>query len=81
MFNGQDLFEKPLLTETFKGLLGIDGVMKPFECVGETDELRRAYHMAMARGGYKPVPFDVPDSDFDYEKRYDSQGWANEMVQ
>ena len=81
LFNGQDLFEKPLLTETFKGLLGIDGVMKPFECVGETDELRRAYHMAMARGGYKPVPFDVPDSDFDYEKRYDSQGWANEMVQ
>lgn len=81
LFNGQDLFEKPLLTETFKGLLGIDGVMKPFECVGETDELRRAYHMAMERGGYRPVPFDVPDSDFDYEKRYDSQEWATEMVQ
>lgn len=81
LFNGQDLFAKPLLTETFKGLLGIDGVMKPFECVGETDELRRAYHMAMERGGYQPVPFDVPDSDFDYEKRYDSQGWATEMVQ
>jgi len=81
LFNGQDLFEKPLLTETFKGLLGIDGVMKPFECVGETDELRRAYHMAMERGGYRPVPFDVPDSDFDYEKRYDSQTWATEMVQ
>lgn len=81
LFNGQDLFEKPLLTETFKGLLGIDGVMKPFECVGETGELRRAYHMAMERGGYRPVPFDVPDSDFDYEKRYDSQEWATEMVQ
>lgn len=81
LFGGQDLFAKPLLAETFKGLLGIDGVMKPFECVGETDELRRAYHMAMDRGGYQPVPFDVPDSDFDYEKQYDAQEWARQMVQ
>ena len=50
LFNGQDLFEKPLLQETFKGLLGIDGAMKPFECVGEVAELRLAYHMAQQRG-------------------------------
>lgn len=81
LFNGQDLFEKPLLQETFKGLFGIDGVMKPFECVGETDELRRAYHMAMERGGYQPVSFDVPNSDFDYEKRHDGQAWALQMIQ
>lgn len=40
---GHDLFEDPELEETFKGLLGIDGVMKPFECVASIDELRWAY--------------------------------------
>lgn len=81
LFNGQDLFAKLLLTETFKGLLGVDGVMKPFECVGEVAELRRAYHMAMEKGDYQPVPFDVPASDFDYETRYSAQDWASKMVQ
>jgi hypothetical protein len=81
LFNGQDLFEKPLLQETFKGLLGIDGVMKPFECVGETAELRLAYHMAQRRGGYGKLPFEVPESDFDYEREYDSQEWARQMIQ
>lgn len=81
LFGGQDLFEKPLLQETFKGLLGIDGVMKPFECVGETAELRLAYHMAGRRGGYGKLSFDVPESDFDYEHEYDSQEWARQMIQ
>ncbi|MBR3168939.1 hypothetical protein IKF23_00665 [Candidatus Saccharibacteria bacterium] len=40
---GHDLFKDPDLTEIFKGLLGIDGVMKPFECVASVDELRWAY--------------------------------------
>ena len=40
---GHDLFTDPDLTETFKGLLGIDGVMKPFECIASIDELRWAY--------------------------------------
>jgi hypothetical protein len=81
LFGGQDLFEKPLLQDTFKGLLGIDGVMKPFECVGETGELRLAYHMAEKRGGYGKLSFDVPESDFDYEQEYDSQEWARKMIQ
>jgi len=81
LFNGQDLFLKPLLENTFKGLLGIDGVMKPFECVGEVDELRLAYHKAMGRGGYQPLPFEVPESSFDYERRYPAQAWAVEMLQ
>lgn len=38
-----DLFTDPDLTETFKGLLGIDNVMKPFECIASIDELRWAY--------------------------------------
>ena len=74
-----DLFAKPELVETFKGLLGIGGVMKPFECVGETDELRYAYAQALARG-YSSLPFDVPVSYFDPEQRFPAQEWATEML-
>lgn len=81
LFNNQDLFVKPLLVETFKGLLGIDGVMKPFECVGEIDELRLAYHMAISKGGYQPLPFEVPESTFDYTKTYPAQTWVVGMLQ
>ncbi|MDB5162244.1 MAG: putative UDP-N-acetylmuramoylalanine--D-glutamate ligase [Candidatus Saccharibacteria bacterium] len=77
LFGGQDLFEKPILQETFKGLLGIDGVMKPFECVGEIDELRSAYHRAQAKGGYKTVSFEVPEASFDYLKEYPAQDWSH----
>jgi UDP-N-acetyl-alpha-D-muramoyl-L-alanyl-L-glutamate epimerase len=81
LFHGKDLFAKASLEETFKGLLGIDGVMKPFECVGETDELRLAYHKAMDRGGYALLPFEVPESSFNYEQVYPAQAWAVEMLQ
>jgi hypothetical protein len=73
IFNGQDLFAKESLRDTFKGLLGIDGVMKPFECVGETEELRLAYHMAQNCGGYSDIGFIVPESSFDYLEEYPSQ--------
>jgi UDP-N-acetyl-alpha-D-muramoyl-L-alanyl-L-glutamate epimerase len=76
IFNGQDLFTKPMLQQTFKGLLGVDGVMKPFECVGEIDELRTAYHMAQQRGGYGQVSFAVPAASFDLDDEYPSQDWA-----
>ncbi len=77
---GQDLFRRHELVETFKGLLGIDGVMKPFECVGEVDELRKAYHLAV-ENGYESLPFEVPKSTFDKELRYDGQSWATAMIQ
>jgi hypothetical protein len=80
LFGGQDLFERPSLQETFKGLLGIDGVMKPFECVGEIDELRFAYHKAQDRGLFKKLSFDVPRARFDYMERYDSQPALRELV-
>lgn len=73
IFNGQDLFAKESLADTFKGLLGIDGIMKPFECVGETEELRLAYHMAQNCGGYSDIGFVVPESSFDYLEEYPSQ--------
>ena len=76
LFEGQDLFEKPMLQETFKGLLGVDGVMKPFECVGEIDELRTAYHWAQKNGGYASVSFEVPEAEFDYLHEYPAQEWA-----
>jgi len=81
IFGGTDLFTKNSLSLTFKGLLDIDGIPKPFECVGEIDELRLAYHLAQSRGGYNKLPFDVPQSSFDYKKTYPSQGWATEMLQ
>lgn len=66
LYGGESLFAKSSLTDTFKGLLGIDGFMKPFECVGEIAELRRAYVMRLPE--YPDLPFAVPPSDFDYEK-------------
>lgn len=76
---GGDLFAKPELLETLKGLLGVDGVMKPFECVGEVGELRAAYHAALKRG-FTVLPFDVPVSDFDIDRRYQVQDWAASMI-
>lgn len=74
LFNGEDLSTVPELELTFKGLLGVEGVMKPFECVGETAELRLAYHMAQATGEYAQLTFEVPSSDFDYKHEYESGG-------
>lgn len=54
---GHDLFDDPDLTETFKGLLGVDNVMKPFECIASIDELRWAYKNKLP--GYKNLPFEL----------------------
>jgi hypothetical protein len=77
---GKDLFADLSLTGTFKGLLGIDGIMKPFECVGETEELRRAYNMAVSNG-HTPLGFDVPLSDYDKDAVTAAQPWASQMIQ
>jgi hypothetical protein len=81
MFGGQDLFIKSGLENIFKGLLGIDGVPKPFECIGEIEELRLAYHQSQKNGDYKSLPFDVPNSFFDYLQTYPAQDWAVKMLQ
>lgn len=77
---GGALFAQPELADTFRGLLGVDGVMKPFECVGEVDELRRAYHLAQ-QNSYESLPFDVPDSTFAIDHYYQSQSWAADLLQ
>ncbi len=76
IFDGKDLFESPTLQETFKGLFGVDGVMKPFECIGEVDELRYAYHEAQKSGEYGKVSFEVPGSSFDPFLEYPAQQLA-----
>lgn len=78
LFAGEDLFQKPSLEHTFKGLLGVDGVMKPFECIGEIDELRYAYGLAQQKG-YSSLSFDVPASQFDRLQEYPAQPWAAEL--
>ncbi len=61
-----DLFLDPEMIKIFKGLLGVEGVMKPFECIGEIDELRTAY--SMRQPSYSSLPFDVqqPNENYDY---------------
>jgi len=81
LFGGQDLFAKLSLEKIFKGLLGIDNEPKPFECIGEIEELRLAYHVSQTLGGFKPLPFEVPESTFDYMKQYPAQDWAVRILQ
>lgn len=73
VFNSQDLFAKPELTDVFKGLLGVEGVPKIFECVGEEAELRLAYQLAQQNDERYKLPFTVPDSSFDYHVEYPLQ--------
>ncbi len=70
---GSELFTKEELFETFKGLLGVEDVIKPFECVGEIEELRYAYHEAIKTKQYDSLPFTVPVAEFDPLKVYPSQ--------
>ena len=75
LFADVDLFantENEELMNNFRGLLGVDGVMKPFECVGSTDELRTAYHHRQPE--YASLPFIVPEGHFDYKATYEMQG-------
>lgn len=73
LFGGEKLFQKPSLTNIYKGLLGIDDFIKPFECVGTVDELRKAY--AMRGDDYESLPFEVPDSKFNYLAEYPAQSF------
>jgi len=76
---GKDMFEDDTLTATFKGLLGVDGVEKPFECVGEVEELRSAYHAAIEKG-YTPLPIVVPHTSFNRDSANNSQQWAYDLI-
>ena len=77
IFNGQDLFADAGLADDFKGLLGVDNIIKPFECVGEIPELRLAYQMRQP--GYADLPFAVPKSDFDYKSLRPTQDFVKDL--
>lgn len=84
IFNGIDLYASghPKLIKAFKGLLDVDGEMKPFECVGEVDELRTAYHMGQKKYGdiAYHLPFPVPEGSFDYLSLGPAQKWTNAYI-
>lgn len=65
LFGGENLFAVEELQPTFSELLGLSG-HKPFECVGEREEIRYAWHRALASGHYPELlRFSVPKADFD----------------
>src|SRR5574344_498228 len=74
LFADEDLFKKPTLTSTFKGLLGINNSMKPFECVGSVDELRYAYHHRMEVGPQRIPKYVLP-------KNYDLENTSADIAQ
>lgn len=80
LFSGKDLFQEESLLDTFKGLLAIDGATKPFECIGEVDELRLAYGWSQRNGGYASMPFEVEEGPFDYLEKYPVQPWVGSFL-
>lgn len=84
IFDGVNLFasDNMKLQKSFKGLLGIEGAMKPLECVGEVEELRTAYYMAQKKYGEVAchLPFNIPEGHFDYRKLGEAQEWTKEYL-
>mgnify|MGYP000997940282 FL=1 len=60
--------------------MGIGDLEKPFECVGEEAELRKAYHLAHERSDEYTLPFEVPTSDYDYNQEFESQDWTADFI-
>lgn len=57
IFSGRDMFADPAQHEGFLELLGADGLLKPFECVGEPDECRVALGLLLEHEGWREHPF------------------------
>ena len=52
---GADLYSKKRLLSIFKRILGMEG-FKPFDCVGEPEEMILAMHLASQKGEYSGEP-------------------------
>ena len=72
LFGDKDLFLDQNLIQIFKGLFGVGGEMKPFECVGSVEELRSAYHHRMTT---PPIP--LPQSPGATQTTYWQPVYAN----
>jgi len=63
---GKNLFADNNLDQTFRELLGLEKT-KPFECVGEIEEVRKALEMSKDKWP-ELSKFDFPKPNFDLEK-------------
>lgn len=62
IFGGRDLFADEGQLTGFLELLGVEGLVKPFECVGEPDECRVALSLVRERDDWRGHPFlDRPE--------------------
>lgn len=57
IFSGRDMFADETQLSGFLELLGADGLLKPFECVGEPDECRVALALVREHDDWKDHPF------------------------
>lgn len=57
IFGGRDLFADPTQLTGFLELLGVDELVKPFECVGEPDECRVALQLLRTHPDWADHPF------------------------
>lgn len=57
IFNGRDMFADKSQFEGFVEILGLDGLTKPFECVGEPDECKVAIDLLRAHQDWQDHPF------------------------
>jgi hypothetical protein len=57
IFGGRDMFADPSQVEGFRELLGAEGLLKPFECVGEPDECRVALALLDEHPDWRDHPF------------------------
>ena len=65
---GKNLFEDVHLEVSFNALLGVFG-NKPFECVGEIAEVRKAISMSKKTGDWPELDkFNFLELDYDYEQ-------------
>ncbi len=69
LFNGQNLFLKDELRQTFLDLAGV-GDRKPFECVGTVNEVRESFYLATEKGflGAKEFTVFFERPEFDIEE-------------
>ncbi|MDD3302122.1 MAG: hypothetical protein PHN31_01075 [Candidatus Gracilibacteria bacterium] len=75
---GKELYENKDLENLFKELLGVKGI-KPFECVGEEDEVVYAMNEALAKfkKEKKDIPYILEIFEKEVKKNYDEVFFLN----
>jgi hypothetical protein len=79
IFGGKNLFVDPELNATYEELLGVSGI-KPFECVGEIMEIRKAISLARKTAQYPELDrFVFEEDNFDWQG-FDEYSMPEEFV-